>query len=405
MKYRKQSESLCFDSFFIHIETSSTLGIDTLHWRCCYHPVIETLRKELSDSSHPSQARELLGKQLGSILNQAMQFYSQLVDNLEHKYLRFHAVHYVDLNYYGRCVQILSADPNINTITTITNKEAKYALTAINRVWISMGDLERYREMIFPSINSSSVENNTNQENSIDVSLLRDYSIARSYYIKAMALAPKSSRAYHQLAILALYTKKRLDTCYYYFRCLEVSQPINVRQSLNAIFEEARVKMDSINRMLKQAVLKREQYRKNRRFSESSSKSSKQNRVEIWHKPSFVNGSNSNQNKQKLSVSGDLSDDSDEDDDELDNYLNNSQHADEEEQDGDNLTSDTKLNVNELSKRFMLNYLNSIGKLFTKVGMESYPEVCSNMLKVFGELIKRRPCPLGKFLMLFQIFE
>lgn len=44
----------------------------------------------------------------------------------------------------------------------------------------------------------------------------------------------------------------------------------------------------------------------------------------------------------------------------------------------------------------MLNYLNAIGKLFTKVGMEAYDEVCSNMLKQFNELLRRSPCPLGK---------
>ena len=50
----------------------------------------------------------------------------------------------------------------------------------------------------------------------------------------------------------------------------------------------------------------------------------------------------------------------------------------------------------------MLNYLNTIGKIFTKVGMESYPEVCSRMLHEFKELLRRKPNPFGR-LRLLQI--
>lgn len=133
-----------------------------------------------------------------------------------------------------------ASNSNSQFITIIKTKDMKYALMAINRFLICLGDLERYREMIFPSQSQ----------------LQRDYSTARSYYLRAMCLAPKSSRSYHQLAILAIYTKRRLDACYYYFRCLEVSSPLtSVRQSLNSIFEEVRVKTDSINNKIKNAIL------------------------------------------------------------------------------------------------------------------------------------------------------
>lgn len=48
----------------------------------------------------------------------------------------------------------------------------------------------------------------------------------------------------------------------------------------------------------------------------------------------------------------------------------------------------------------MHNYLNTIGKLFTKVGMETYQEVCSQMLHEFSELLKRQSCSFGKMRML-----
>lgn len=240
-------------------------------------------------------------------------------------------------------------------ITLIKTKDMKYALMFINRLLICLGDLERYREMIFPS--------QTNQ---------RDYSMARFYYLKAMCLAPKSSRAYHQLAILAIYTKRRLDACYYYFRCLEASTPLtSVRQSLNSIFEEVRIKSDSINKMIKNAIMNKEKLKKPDIVDLGA-----KNRVEFWYKPAL--------NSTTPESDNDSSTDSDEND------------SDETK----NLSDEAKLSLNELNKRFMLNYLNTIGKLFTKVGMETYDEVCSNMLKEFSELLHRSPCPLGKMRLL-----
>ena len=87
----------------------------------------------------------------------------------------------------------------------------------------------------------------------------RDYSTARMFYLKAKAIAPKSSRAYHQLAILAVYTKRRLDACYYYFRCLEVSVPLtSVRQALNSLFDEARIRSDAIMKYIQAAIVSRQ---------------------------------------------------------------------------------------------------------------------------------------------------
>lgn len=71
-------------------------------------------------------------------------------------------------------------------------------------------------------------------------------------------------------------------------------------------------------------------------------------------------------------------------------------NIDDDEASMNSLTDEKKLSTNELTKRFMLNYLNSVGKLFTKVGMESYPDVCSQMLHELKALLKRSPCPLGR---------
>ena len=258
----------------------------------------------------------------------------------------------------------------------------KYALTTINRCWISMGDLERYRESHLSATERISSHH-------------RDYSQSRNFYLKAMALAPKSSRAYHQLAILALYTQRRLDACYYYFRCLQVSTPlISVRQSLNSVFEEARLKSETISRQLRAACTAKAL--KQRQAQSRKAPSLTSNRVEIWHKPptSAVSSSVKERTKRNAFVNEDSpsSDDDNNDDDE-----------EEEEEEEDNSSQDEnnrkeqKPTEIKLNKRFMLFYLNTVGKLFSKVGMESYPETCVNTLKCFRELLHRRPIPLGKF--------
>jgi protein SMG6 len=218
-----------------------------------------------------------------------------------------------------------------------------------------------------------------------------------------MTLTPKSSRSYHQLAIIAIYTKRRLDACYYYFRCLEVSTPLSsVKQSLNQIFEESRMKSDSIVKMISNAMLIKREKETNANKSKLSKQMNNKHRVEVWHRASAFQ--QSNVNKQNASTYGgsesstSSEDDQDEEEDEF-------YSTDDEEKDENsagkfrldfNCLKEKKLSVNELNKRFMLNYLNTVGKLFTKVGMESYQEVSELMLQEFGELLKREPCPLGK---------
>jgi hypothetical protein len=386
---RKQISDLCQEAFLVHIETSSNLNIDSNHWRSCYHHLIEKLRKEYTNS-FDEIIKTKLGEYLSSVLNEGVEFYSNFVDSIEKKFLKFRASHYVDINYYDRCLQVFinNSESNLNLITTIQSKEMKYALTLINRCWISLGDLERYREII-PLRNEDSQATKTSS----------DYSISRSYYLKAIALAPKSSRAYHQLAILAMYTKRHLEACYYYFRCLEVTNPLTtVRQSLNAIFEEARFKLESINktRMQLSAKKKNKKSTKNIKLDEKHSKN--QNRIEVWFKP--VSRKDTQAGKVNEIVNqDDLSQESD-----LDDIMTTSFSSDDGENENVSqkknsnrllFMKEKNLNTSELNKRFMLNYLNAIGRLFTKVSMETFNEVSASTLKSFDELLHRRPCPLG----------
>lgn len=159
---------------------------------------------------------------------------------------------------------------------------------------------------------------------------------------------------------------------------------------------------------------------------------SNQNRKEIWFKAPINMEKNNNNIPNKKANACDLeeravskngkrnsdisdeeksSDDSDSDSNDED-FDTDTGDTDNDEEDGESkshaenlslsCSNEKKLSVYELNKRFMLNYLNTVGKLFTKVGMESYPDVCSRMLHEFKELLRRKPNPFGK-LRLLQI--
>lgn len=162
----------------------------------------------------------------------------------------------------------------------------------------------------------------------------------------------------------------------------------SVRQALNSLFDEARIKSDAISKFINNA---KQQQQQNKR----STKSEHSHRNETWYKPSMFSSVTSLDDvklREDNSSESDLDNDSD-----LDLGLNEEDDEDNEDDLDDDETSKIKeLSTIELNKRFMHNYLNTIGKLFIKVGMETYHEVCSRMLHEFKELLRRQPCPLQK---------
>jgi protein SMG6 len=343
------------------------------------------LRKELPTVKNDGM-KQKLSEYLTTVLKEGIAFYSGFVDIIEEKFLDFKATHFIDINYYDRCIDLLRKNPATNTVTTIRTKETKYALNLINRCWLSLGDLERYL------LTTTCIQSETSYDGSKSN---LDYSVSRNYYLKATGLMPKSSRAYHQLAVLAMYTKKPLEACYYYFRCLEVTIPLDgVRQSLNALFaeQESRLKSQLKNKMAKKFT--------NRigpdKEIEHKKKTTPSSRVELWFNPSF-NTNNTNK------VDEDIDKDDDLDKESTSSFSSSLSDSDDEDAQVASIqksfrgifSSKIKKSSNELKKCFTLNYLNAIGRLFTKVGMETYPEICRNALKQFNLLINQQPCVLS----------
>jgi len=66
------------------------------------------------------------------------------------------------------------------------------------------------------------------------------------WYTKANQINPKNGRPYNQLALLAVYEKRKLDAVYYYMRSLMASNPFqSAKDSLLSLFEEYRRKVSS----------------------------------------------------------------------------------------------------------------------------------------------------------------
>ncbi|KAL5463785.1 hypothetical protein EMCRGX_G032719 [Ephydatia muelleri] len=84
--------------------------------------------------------------------------------------------------------------------------------------YVYLGDLARYREQLAPK---------------------PDWSKPREYYFNAQLLAPKDGRPYNQLAVVAISAQRRLDAVYFYMRSLAAkNQWLSAHDSLVGIFED-----------------------------------------------------------------------------------------------------------------------------------------------------------------------
>ncbi|CAL1271359.1 unnamed protein product [Larinioides sclopetarius] len=276
-------------------------------WKTVYHQIIESLRKKLDEKTEDSSSiKEIL---MNFIIEGTM-FYENLLEKQQE-------THGFKLN------KILELK---NISTACLPDQLRCVLISIQKSLIYLGDLARYKEQVSQTTN---------------------YGTARSLYLKAQQIAPKNGRPYHQLAILANNTRRKLDAVYYYMRSLAASNPIlTAKESLLSLFEEARKKY--------------EQYEKNRKKEKvevNEPEDDASDRYEIWIKH---DGSSS-------------------------------QHPADTSFDSTDLKN---LSDIDLNKRFITSFLHVHGKLFTKVGMETFPDVFKTMLKEFNCLLQRSPLPL-----------
>ncbi|XP_060941375.1 telomerase-binding protein EST1A isoform X2 [Limanda limanda] len=311
------------------IEFSDSQNLDQALWKNVFYQVIERFRQLLKDPDSDNTPH--IRNMLLTLLDEGSLFFDALLLKLQTVY-QFKLEDYMD----GMAIR---ARP--------LRKMVKYALISAQRCMICQGDIARYREQASDSAN---------------------YGKARSWYLKATQIAPKNGRPYNQLALLAVYTKRKLDAVYYYMRSLAASNPIlTAKESLMNLFEEAKRKTEQLEgrRKKEHEGGSRGPPVRGRGRGEDGA------RVEIWIRPSAQAAKPSS-------------------------HRGGSESSRDSELDGE-LGS---LSASDLNKRFILRFLHAHGKLFTKVGMESFPGVASQVLQEFKKLLRHGPSLLGSTHML-----
>ncbi|XP_074640176.1 telomerase-binding protein EST1A-like [Tubulanus polymorphus] len=280
---------------------SNKHNVEHILWKAAFYHVIEMYRKLQYDEQDDETRAQLL-----VVIDQGVKFYENLLKKLQMVF-KFNLDDFLDTN---------------RLMSDSVSRTVKLALLSCQRVMICLGDIARYREQSNDTCN---------------------YGKARSWYLKAQQVAPKNGKPYNQLAILAVYTRRKLDAVYYYIRSLSASNPfLSAREGLMSLFDEARKKAEA----------------KGKKTSASETGVEELNvidkhRTEIWI------GANPVENTK-------------DDDVELNSLI-----------------------PVELNKKFVLSFLHIHGKLFTKIGMETFTDTCGGMLEELRLLLQHSPCPVG----------
>ncbi|XP_018574342.1 telomerase-binding protein EST1A isoform X2 [Anoplophora glabripennis] len=228
------------------------------------------------------------------------------------------------------------------------------ALVSAQKIFLFLGDLGRYREQVNETSN---------------------YGKCRQWYIKSHEINPKNGKPYNQLAILAVYARRKLDAVYYYMRSLMSSNPVpTARQNLISLFDENRKKYEQGEKKRREERLERQRQQMKQKESEDSGNIPGSLRKETWIHPE--GGRRVHRTTQAMQ-----------------------EQKDSEEEDLASLSSV------EVNKRFVISYLHVHGKLITKIGMESFQETAMQMLREFRALLQHSPVPLpcNRFLQLLAL--
>ncbi|XP_073972524.1 smg6 nonsense mediated mRNA decay factor isoform X3 [Rhodnius prolixus] len=298
-------------------------------WKILYYNVIELLRKLIVE--HPTE-KDRYKKALLTIIDEGTEYYEKLLSELE-------TTNHVKLETFLNGPVCLREGLGYTGL----------ALIAAQKIYLCLGDLARYKEQANETCN---------------------YGVARQWYMKAHQINPKNGRPYNQLAILAMYTKRKLDAVYYYMRCLMSSNPmLTARESLISLFDDNRKKYEAVDRKRKE-----ERARKEREKMKEKEGSGGGYRREIWIHP----GGGKNVHRTTSTCAADFD------------------SEDEELYSASNI---------EVNKRFCMSYLHVHGKIFTKIGLESLTETSVQMLREFRALLQHSPIPLNstRFLQLFAL--
>ncbi|CAH1122300.1 unnamed protein product [Ceutorhynchus assimilis] len=304
-------------------------------WKMLYYNIIEITRKAILED--PDNKEQYKGFLL-FLIDEGMTFFENLTATLEDTY-NFKIVDYIGNNSM--------AQPKGLGFT-------KLALVSTQKIFLFIGDLGRYREQVNETAN---------------------YGKCRQWYIKSHEINPKNGKPYNQLAVLAVYSKRKLDAVYYYMRSLMSSNPVqSASESLSCLFYENRKRYEQNEKRRREERLER--HRQHMKEKESA----KQGTLNFLRKETWILPDGSRRQHRTSQAFQEEMQDSEEED----------------------LASLSSVNVN---KRFITSYLHVHGKLITKIGLDSFHDSAMQMLKEFRALLQHSPVPLpcNRFLQLLAL--
>ncbi|GAB6029112.1 hypothetical protein CHUAL_004893 [Chamberlinius hualienensis] len=308
------------------MEFSTKHNLEQSLWKSAFYQVIENFRRQMVEE--PSSS-ERIRRAMLNIIDEGSVFYENLLEKLQETY-GFHLSNFLDSNALR---------------PTSLSRSVKLALLSAQKVTICLGDLFRYREQAADGNN---------------------YGKARSWYLKAQRLAPKNGRPYNQLAILAVYARRKLDAVYYYMRSLSASNPFqSAKEGLINIFDDVRKKYEKCSNE-KSTSCRIDGSRRRKSIESKKRAETKRGVSEVWFYP---DGQVVNR-------------------DDIANEESSSSSESDEKQ-------IRNMEPLDLSKAFSLSFLHVHGKLFSRVGMETFTEACIKMFRELRHLLKWHPSLLN----------
>lgn len=309
-------------------------NIEQHFWKILYYNQIEAIRRLLSSSATASKSsnaatptieQQRQQQQYHSVcmqmIDDGMTFFNEMINEICQTY-EFQLDDFLDANG-GRNLKGM--------------KYVSLAIVSVQKLCMYIGDLLRYREMINENLR---------------------FDDASRWYIKAYQLIPSNGMPSNQLAIIALYNKRKFDAIFYYMRSLIASNPIkSAKESLDILFDELRKKYQANEARTIKCSTER-----NRR------KSSEHFKREIWVHPT------DGQLDYRTVFFGSGNDD------------------------GESLDS------SDLYKKFIFHFSHVHGTLFTRVAPESLEKCMEQALKQFQELLNHRTPGLFTVQKMAQLF-
>uniref|UniRef100_L7M936 PIN domain-containing protein n=1 Tax=Rhipicephalus pulchellus TaxID=72859 RepID=L7M936_RHIPC len=301
-------------------------NVENALWKSAFYQGIEVFRRIMEECPDFQEEAKM---QILSLVEEGTVFYENLLDKFQEMY-GFRLSQFLDPDH---CSALSAGSPSSAGGVAggwVVPDSVRLVLISVQKIYLNLGDLARYREQAMGTTN---------------------YGKARSWYLKAQQIAPKNGRPYNQLALLAIYARRKLDAIYYYMRSLAASNPfLTARESLLGLFDEARKKYE---------VLERKRLEEEGASQQPTLESPwDEERLEIWIRP---DGTTSHRS---------------------------SRQGDQASREVEQLS---QLSTIDLNKRYVLSFLHVHGKLFTRVGMETFSETARRMLMEFRCLLQRTP--------------